>query len=71
MSVLIWVQTACNDYQETAKVAASKKRVNDTCIWKFICYRKKLLNILEAGIDPPVLIFMLQEEVIEYLRSGY
>ena len=26
MSVLIWVQTVCKDYQKMTKVAASKKR---------------------------------------------
>ena len=28
MSVLIWVQTVCNCNQQTAKVIASKERVN-------------------------------------------
>ena len=27
MSVLIWVQTVCKDYQQTTKDAASKERV--------------------------------------------
>ena len=28
LSVLIWVQTVCKDYQQTIKVAASKESVN-------------------------------------------
>ena len=28
LSVLIWVQTVCNAYQQTTEVAASKERVN-------------------------------------------
>ena len=27
-SVLIWVQTVCEDYQQTTKVAAGKEKVN-------------------------------------------
>ena len=28
LSVLIWIQTDCKDYQQTAKVPTSKTRVN-------------------------------------------
>ena len=68
MSVLIWVQTVCRGYRQTTKVAASKERVNN--IWIFLCYRKKLLNILQAGIDPPVLIFVNQKKGVDVLAKS-
>lgn len=41
--------------------------IHSTC---FLCYRKKLLEILQAGIDPPILIFVNQKKGVDVLAKS-
>ena len=54
MSILIWVQTVCNCYQQTTKVGTSKSRVNEQTRWSVV------INILSlessAGMQVGLLL---------------
>ena len=45
MQVLIWAQADCKGYQQTTKVAASKKRVN-TCQTTILCLENVVCFLL-------------------------
>ena len=53
MSILIWVQTVCKDYQQTTKVTTSKERVKKrNKVWYLLQLRIVLCDKLISSIFP-------------------
>ena len=49
MSVLIWVQTVCKDYQQTTKIAAGKERLYIQLGNSFQSHARKMSTLRVSG----------------------